>query len=182
MANLICSSRSDSFLPNGFAGAPVPRDRSLIRMTVNSLTPDLMVEDIAETVDWYERMFDAEVVATLPSDDDADHWWVQIQIDDASLMLQERESLTEKISELEGAQLGGSVAFYTDVDDATALHDDLDAAGAEIIQELHETDFGWRQFAVSDCNGYVLWFGEKLDEGAMDIGRRQRSLVRRHHG
>lgn len=152
-------------------------------MTVNSLTPDLMVEDIAETVDWYERIFDAEVVATLPSDDDADHWWVQIQIDDASLMLQERESLTEKISELEGAQLGGSVAFYIDVDDAAALRDDLEAAGVEITQELHETEFGWRQFAVSDCNGYVLWFGEKLeDEGAMDIGRRQRSLVRRHHG
>jgi len=36
---------------------------------------------------------------------------------------------------------------------------------------------------VEDHNGYVLWFGEKVENrGALDVGRRQRSLVRRHHG
>jgi hypothetical protein len=36
---------------------------------------------------------------------------------------------------------------------------------------------------VEDHNGYVLWFDEKVENrGALDIGRRQRSLVRRHHG
>jgi uncharacterized glyoxalase superfamily protein PhnB len=151
-------------------------------MTVNSLTPDLMVEDVTETVEWYERVFDAEVVATLPSDGE-DPWWVQMRLGDASLMFQERESLTEKLPALEGEAIGGSVAFYIDVDDAEALRDELDAAGVDITQTLHETDFGWRQFAVTDCNGYVLWFGEKFeDESAQDIGRRHRSLVRRHHG
>jgi uncharacterized glyoxalase superfamily protein PhnB len=141
-----------------------------------------MVEDVAETVAWYERVFDADVVATLPSDPEADHWWVQVQVGDASLMFQERESLTGKLPELEDEPIGGSVAFYVDVDDAAALCADLEAAGVEITHRPHETDFGWRQFAVTDCNGYVLWFGEKLDDEAMDIGRRHRSLVRRHHG
>lgn len=151
-------------------------------MTVNSLTPDLMVEDLEETVSWYERVFDADAVATLPEEGE-DSWWAQLEIGDASLMLQERGSLSEKLPALEGASLGGSVAFYMDVDDAEALQADLEAEGVEILDEVHETDFGWRQFAVEDCNGYVLWFGEKLeDEGALDIGRRHRSLVRRHHG
>ena len=150
-------------------------------MTVNSLTPDLMVEDLAETVAWYERVLDAEVVATLPEEGDA--WWAQVEIGDASLMFQERDSLTGKLPALEGESIGGSVALYIDVDDAETLQDDLGAAGVDIMEELHETDFGWKQFAVTDCNGYVLWFGEKLeDEGALDIGRRHRSLVRRHHG
>lgn len=141
-----------------------------------------MVEDVGETVAWYERVFDAEVVASLPSGEGADGWWAQLQIDDASIMIQERESLTEKLPELERESIGGSVALYVDVDDAAALHDDLTDADVEILEEPHETDFGWRQFAAKDCNGYVLWFGEKLDDGAMDIGRRHRSLVRRHHG
>ncbi|MFB6233408.1 MAG: VOC family protein [Haloarculaceae archaeon] len=149
---------------------------------MNSLTPDLMVEDLEETVSWYERVFDADAVATLPEEGE-DSWWAQLEIGDASLMLQERGSLSEKLPALEGASLGGSVAFYMDVDDAEALQADLEAEGVEILDEVHETDFGWRQFAVEDCNGYVLWFGEKLeDEGALDIGRRHRSLVRRHHG
>ena len=153
-------------------------------MTVNSLTPDLMVEDLAETVAWYERVFDAEVAATLPEDADADEgWWAQLEMGDASLMLQERESLTEKLPVLAEADIGGSVALYIDVDDAEALSADLADAGVEMVTEMHETDFGWKQFAVEDPNGYVLWFGEKLEsEGALDIGRRHRSLVRRHHG
>ncbi|PSQ59583.1 MAG: hypothetical protein BRD23_04005 [Halobacteriales archaeon SW_9_67_25] len=151
-------------------------------MTVNSLTPDLMVEDLAETVEWYERVFDAEVEATLPEDDEED-WWAQVAIGDASLMFQERASLIEKIPALDGASIGGSLALYLDVDDAERLRDDLADAGVDIVDDLHETDFGWTQFAIEDCNGYVIWFGEKLDdEGSLDIGRRHRSLVRRHHG
>lgn len=152
-------------------------------MALNSLTPDLMVEDLEGTVEWYERVLDAEVVSTLPSEADADHWWTQLRIGDASLMVQERESLTEKLPVLEGEPIGGSVALYADVDDADALHDDLESAGVEIVQPPDETEFGWRQFAARDCNGYVLWFGEKLErEETKDIGRRHRSLVRRHHG
>jgi len=153
-------------------------------MTVNSLTPDLMVEDLAETVEWYQRVFEADLDATLPDEADLeDSWWAQVSIDDVSLMFQERDSLTEKLPVIEGQDIGGSVAFYVDIDDAEQLRDDLADAGVEIAADLHETDFGWQQFAIQDCNGYVLWFGEKLDgEGALDIGRRHRSLVRRHHG
>jgi uncharacterized glyoxalase superfamily protein PhnB len=139
-----------------------------------------MVEDLAETVDWYSRVFEADLVATLPEEES---WWAQIEIGDASLMLQERSSLTEKIPALTNEEIGGSVAFYLDVDDAEGLRDDLDGAGVELVRDLHETDFGWRQFAAEECNGYVLWFGEKLDDQeALDVGRRHRSLVRRHHG
>jgi len=145
-------------------------------MTVHSLTPDLMVDDVQATVEWYERVFDAEVTATLPTDGGTEPWWAQLGIGDASLMIQERESLTEKLPGLEGASIGGSVAFYIDVDDADGLYEDLEAAGVEIHKEPHETDFGWRQFAVEDCNGYVLWFGEQLpDDTAEDIGRRYRT-------
>jgi len=149
-------------------------------MTVNSVTPNLMVEDLSATVDWYERVLDAEVVATLPADGE-DPWWVQLAVDDGSLMFQERASLTDKLPVLEEASVGGSLALYVDVDDAAALHEELSDAGVEMAQQLHETEFGWRQFAALDPNGYVLWFGEKLGEESQDIGRRQRALVRRFH-
>lgn len=152
-------------------------------MTINSLTPNLMTEDLPATIDWYERMLGAEVVTTLPPDSDReDCWWVQLRLDDASLMFQERDSLTEKIPTLEGEAVGGSATFYIDVDDAERLHDELTGTGAELAQPLHETEFGWQQFAVVDPNGYVLWFGEKLDsEASIDMGRRQRALVRQFH-
>lgn len=150
-------------------------------MAIHSLTPDLMVEDVDETVAWYERVFDATVAATLPSGERADHWWAQLSIDDSSLMIQERDSLEEKLPTLEGKPIGGSIAIYVDIDDADALHEELESAGVEVTQPPHITDFGWRQFAVKDCNGYILWFGEKLEqEDAKEIGRQQRTYHDEH--
>ncbi|PSQ08905.1 hypothetical protein BRC93_14085 [Halobacteriales archaeon QS_5_70_15] len=143
---------------------------------VRSLTPDLMVEDLEATVEWYRRVFDADVVATLPADGDEPPWWAQVMIDGAPLMFQRRDSLEGKLPNMEGVSIGGSVAFYLDVDDAAGFHDDLVSNGVEVTRELHETEFGWRQFAAADPNGYTLWFGEKLsEEDAREIGQRYRT-------
>lgn len=148
-------------------------------MNVNSITPDLMVEDVEATVEWYERVMDAEVVATLPADAEADHFWVQVTVDGIPLMFQERRSLEEKLPPLEGASTGGSVPLYIDVEDAEQRHADLEAAGVDIVKPPHETDFGWRQFAATDCNGYVLWFGENLEtEQGENIGQNERTYYR----
>jgi uncharacterized glyoxalase superfamily protein PhnB len=148
-------------------------------MSVNSVTPDLMVEDIEATVEWYERVFGAEVVATLPTDPEKEFFWAQVTIDGTPLMFQERESLEEKLPVLAGASIGGSVPLYVDIEDAEQRHSDLEAAGVEIVKPPHETDFGWKQFAATDCNGYVLWFGEKLEtDRTENIGQYERTYHR----
>lgn len=148
-------------------------------MRVNSITPDLMVEDIEATVEWYERVFDAEVVATLPTDAETDYFWAQVMIDGIALMFQERDSLEEKLPVMEGDSIGGTVPLYIDVEDAEQRHDELEAAGVDIVKSPHVTEFGWRQFAAIDPNGYVLWFGEQLDtEETEEIGRGERTYHR----
>jgi len=148
-------------------------------MRVNSITPDLMVEDVESTAEWYERVMDAEVVATLPTDAEADHFWVQVTVDGIPLMFQERRSLEAKLPPLEGTSIGGSVPLYIDIEDAEGRHADLEAAGVDIVKPPHETDFGWRQFAAMDPNGYVLWFGENLGtEQGENIGQNERTYYR----
>lgn len=131
--------------------------------TYNSLTPNVMVDDVAETVAWYERVFDAEELARMPPESD-DPDWGQVEIGDVWLMFQARESLVDDVPALEGAEIGGSLTFYVDTDDAIAVHERAVTEGADVVQELRETDYGRREFAVADPNGYVLAFGEKLDE------------------
>jgi len=128
---------------------------------MNTLTPTLMVEDVQETVDWYERVFDAELVATLPPGEGSP-WWAQVVLEDITIMFQERDNLAEKLPTLKDQEIGASVGFYIDVDDAYHLHDRLESAGVETTQDPHDTEYGRRQFAVEDCNGYVLWFSEKI--------------------
>jgi uncharacterized glyoxalase superfamily protein PhnB len=148
-------------------------------MTVNSITPDLMVEEINETVAWYESVLDAEVVATLPAEAGPEYFWAQVSIDGTQLMFQERDSLEEKLPVLSGESIGGAVPLYSDVDDAEKRHATLEANDGNIVKPPHEAEFGWRQFAATGLSGYVLWFGEKLEtERTENIGQYERTYYR----
>lgn len=130
-------------------------------MAFNHLTPNLMVPDVAETVAWYTDTLDADVLGRMPPESD-DPEWAQLALDDAWLMLQERASLESDVPVLSGRDVGGSFTLYVDVDDAAGLHERLAEGGETVVQELRETDYGRREFAIEDPNGYVLNFGEKL--------------------
>jgi uncharacterized glyoxalase superfamily protein PhnB len=53
----------------------------------------------------------------------------------------------------------GSFAAYVVTDDPDAVHAKATAAGAEILEELHETDYGSRDFAAADPEGNRWSFG-----------------------
>ena len=124
-------------------------------MTVNSITPDLMVEDVKTTVDWYERVFDAKLVATLPTNGETDPSWAQVMVGDSALMFQERESLAEKLPVLEGATIGGSVPLYVDTDDAENLYADLDAATCTYTNDVGRYLFGYATYKIVNSNDYA---------------------------
>jgi hypothetical protein len=92
-------------------------------------------------------------------------------VDESPLMSKRRES----VPALEQAEVGGSAVPYPDADDVAGLYEDLESAGVD-RNAPQETDFGWQQFAVTDPNGYVLWFGERLEvDRTEDSGRRHRT-------
>ena len=53
----------------------------------------------------------------------------------------------------------GRAVIYVVVDDPDAAHDQAKAAGATIVQELTDQDYGSREFAAEDPEGNVWSFG-----------------------
>jgi uncharacterized glyoxalase superfamily protein PhnB len=53
----------------------------------------------------------------------------------------------------------GSFGAYVVVDDPDALFERVRAGGAEIVDQLHETDYGSRDFAIRDPEGNRWSFG-----------------------
>jgi uncharacterized glyoxalase superfamily protein PhnB len=49
--------------------------------------------------------------------------------------------------------------MYVAVDDADAHHDRARGAGAEVVVELHDTDYGSRDYAARDLEGNLWYFG-----------------------
>jgi uncharacterized glyoxalase superfamily protein PhnB len=57
------------------------------------------------------------------------------------------------------ALLPGTFGAYVVVDDADGLYERVRAAGADITDELHDTDYGSRDFALRDPEGNRWSFG-----------------------
>jgi uncharacterized glyoxalase superfamily protein PhnB len=53
----------------------------------------------------------------------------------------------------------GSASVYLVTDDPDGLYARAKAAGAEVIRELNDTDYGSRDFAVRDPEGNIWSFG-----------------------
>jgi catechol 2,3-dioxygenase-like lactoylglutathione lyase family enzyme len=109
--------------------------------------PTLPARDIDETVAYYERL-GFELVADYPGE----QRYAIVRRDDAELHFYEFP--VDPKQNLSGC--------YLRIGNAPGLHDEWDAAGTEILQPLTETDYGLREFAVSDPNGNLLKVGSPL--------------------
>ena len=65
----------------------------------------------------------------------------------------------------------GTFGAYVVVDDPDALHDRAVAAGAEIVQAPHDTDYGSREFQAKDPEGNRWSFGSYRGEPVGVSGR-----------
>ena len=124
---------------------------------LNKLTPNLMVEDVNQTIQFYRDVLAFEVLATVP--EKGTFAWAMLKRDNVEIMFQQRVSLTEEIPTFHGRAIGGSLTLYIDVDDVQSLYETAHNK-ATIVQEMHTTFYGAQEFGIEDCNGYVLVFAQ----------------------
>ena len=130
------------------------------KIALKKLTPNLMVEDVNRTIEFYRDVLGFEVQVTVPEAGQFD--WAMLGRDGVTLMFQSRASLGGEIPALADAPIGGAVTFYTEVEGVEALHAQL-RGRVEIVQALHDTFYGTREFCFRDCNGYLISFSESLE-------------------
>lgn len=68
----------------------------------------------------------------------------------------------EKDPSIEYVEKGGHFHLYLDTDDAAATADALKKNGVRLLNEVHETAWGTREFVIKDDQGHTLYFGEAL--------------------
>lgn len=128
-------------------------------MKLNSLTPNLMVNDVEETVEYYTDVLGFTLLMTVPETGKLD--WAMVKRNDVVLMFQTKKSLTSGIPRMAGEKPGGGLTFFIKVDRITEIHEELFNNEVEIISDLESTIYNTIEFSVVDVNGYVLTFSEE---------------------
>jgi uncharacterized glyoxalase superfamily protein PhnB len=127
-------------------------------MGLQSLTPNLMVNDVEETIEYYTDVLGFTLLMTVPETGKLD--WAMVKRNDVVIMFQSSKSLKEGVPRLAGEKPGGGLTFYIKVDRVSEIHEELFNNEAEIISDLESTFYDTIEFSVADLNGYILTFSE----------------------
>lgn len=128
-------------------------------MIFQDSTPNLMVRDVKKTIDFYTTVLGFTLVNSVPLDKN-NFVFALVRCDHISFMFQEEHSLKVEYQQLSNFVQGGGLTFYISVSDVYALFDKL-RGKVSIIKEMHNTFYGSTDFAIEDCNGYILVFSQQ---------------------
>ncbi len=131
-------------------------------MALQSLTPNLMVNDVEETIEYYTDILGFTLLMTVPETGSLD--WAMVKRNDVVMMFQSTKSLKKGVPRLQGEKPGGGLTFYIKVDRVTEIHEELFNNEVEIISDLDSTFYNTIEFSVVDNNGYILTFSEDQEE------------------
>lgn len=119
-----------------------------------TITPNIMVENVKETIEYYKNILGFEVLITVPEEGEELNFAI-IKKDSISIMFQSRKSLIEEYETLEIEKIKPTFTLFITVKDVQSLYDELKNK-VKIAKELHKTFYGKDEFAIFDNNNNIL--------------------------
>ena len=141
-------------MPSPCSGAAARGARRSLPPVAQTIFPALRYKDASAAIDWlgrafgFERHFVAEGENGLIAH-------AQLVHEGAMIMLGSEAAAGENRLEYPA----GAAAVYVVVADPDAHHARAVAAGAEIVNQLNDTDYGSREYVARDPEGHLWSFG-----------------------
>lgn len=128
-------------------------------MKYQSLTPNIGVDNVAETVCFYTEMLGFKEVMNVS--DGEKLVWAMVSCGKVNLMFQDKKSLTEEYPILASREMNSVLSFYIKVIDMKALYDKVRST-SYLAKDLNVTAYGAEEFAIIDNNGFILTITEDV--------------------
>jgi uncharacterized glyoxalase superfamily protein PhnB len=117
-----------------------------------ALRPIFWTENLNDTIDFYTQ------ILGFTLQEKSEEWqWASLDKNGIEIMLT-KPNEHEKFN-----RIGFTGSFYFVVDEVNELWEELKTK-TKICYEIETFDWEMREFAVYDNNGYILQFGQHIDE------------------
>ena len=139
-------------------------------MKLKNLAPNMTVNDVRETVEFYVNILGFKLDMVVPENSETirnelkegeTYGYAMISRDEVVIMFVKKGVFEEDSLLLNNSVTGGSVSFYIDVEDVNDIYRSVKNR-TEIVVDLRTTWYGMKEFYMKDCNGYILGFAENI--------------------
>ncbi len=114
------------------------------------LTPMLQTVDVGRAIEFYTRVLGFSLTGVWPEETPV---WCSLERGGARIMFMTNDHLKDP-------QMTGTL--YIQTTDVMSLYKQL-AGQVEVVWGPEIYEYGMHEFAIKDCNGYTLSFGQPVD-------------------
>jgi len=130
-------------------------------MRVQKLTPNLIVRDVAASMDFYHKVLGLEPAIKVP--DQPPYVFGSVANGSVEIFFNDQKAVAEDYPPLGAKPIGGSLTQFLEVDEGIEqLMESVKKAGAKIVMPLKEQFYGMREFAFEDPEGWIITIAEKI--------------------
>ena len=124
-----------------------------------SITPNLIVRDIAKSTAFYRDVLGFEIKQTVP--DSAPFVFVWLERDGVPVFLNDLAAAAHDYPDAVNLPPGGTAALFFVITGVDAYHAAV-APKANVVMPLKTQFYGMREFAVTDPDGHIITFAERV--------------------
>jgi uncharacterized glyoxalase superfamily protein PhnB len=125
---------------------------------LKSVTPNIMVENVNDTVEFYQETLGFNKVISVPPEGTFD--FAIMQLGGAMIMFQERNNMIEEYPDFSNQAVGGGLTLFIEVENVEYIYGQLKDK-IEVVKDLHLAPYGMTEFAIKDCNGFILTLAQR---------------------
>lgn len=137
------------------------------------ITPTLMYADIPGAIDWLEKAFGLTTKVRV-EDGDGNVVHCELAYGSGVISLGGPTPEARAPRQIEGAYTS---SLYMYVDDIDAHYARAKGAGARIVRELEDMQYGDRVYGCEDHEGHLWYFGHRFDQAAWDSALEESDVV-----
>ena len=138
-------------------------------MQIRKLTPNLMVENVQATIDFYSSLLGFNLVMSISENqigntaapsDGSPLAYALMTNGHVEIMFQSKTSMAEDIPVLADRPVGASLSIYLETEGIAPLCERI-RPNVRVIKEIFTTWYGMQEFYFLDNNGYVICLAEQ---------------------
>ena len=124
-----------------------------------AITPNLLVRDVKKSTEFYRDVLGFTMGQTVP--DKEPFVFVWMKRDEVSVFLNDITAAAHDYPEAATLPPGGTATMFFIISDVDGYHA-LVAPKTKVIMPLKTQFYGMREFAVTDPDGHILTFAERV--------------------
>ena len=129
-------------------------------MKVQKLTPNLVVRDVAASMEFYRSVLGFQTAITVP--EQPPYVFGAVINGGVEIFFNDQKAVAKDYPALGAQPIGGALTLFIEVEGIEQALAAIQKSGAKITMPLKEQFYGMREFAFQDPEGWVITIAERI--------------------